>query len=145
MARSTVDRIKFFGKNCAAIVRGVTMDGNSPAICSRTSWGKQHQAHIVVIISSSDEWPGRSLRANIQARHESSNRRHGCCESVCLLTYRNATHSINGESLAMLLVGRGLMTRLEAVRPDTRKDRWKTSGHLSWKEEWLRQVVCLWR
>ena len=38
-----------------------------------------------------------------------------------LLAYRNATHATTGESPAMLLLGRGLRTRLDAVRPDTRK------------------------
>ena len=38
-----------------------------------------------------------------------------------LLAYRSATHATTGESLTMLLLGRGLRTRLDAVRPDTRK------------------------
>ena len=38
-----------------------------------------------------------------------------------LLAYRNATHATTGESPAMLLLGRGPRTRLDAVRPDTRK------------------------
>ena len=38
-----------------------------------------------------------------------------------LLAYRNATHATTVESPAMLLLGRVLRTRLDAVRPDTRK------------------------
>ena len=38
-----------------------------------------------------------------------------------LLAYRNAIQAITEESPAMLLLGRGLRTRLDAVRPDTRK------------------------
>ena len=38
-----------------------------------------------------------------------------------LLAYSNATHTTTVESPAMLLLGRGLTTCLDAVRPDTRK------------------------
>ena len=38
-----------------------------------------------------------------------------------LFAYRNAPHATTGDSPAMLLMGRGLRTRLDVIRPNTRK------------------------
>ena len=54
----------------------------NPFVLPELRKGKQHKTCLFGAISSSDEWPGRTLRANIQASHESRNRGHGCCETT---------------------------------------------------------------
>ena len=139
MARSTVDRINLFGKNCGAVARSRCLPGID---CQNTYTVTMNGRYFTSEVFQ-DFMKANNMKHTFSAPYHPAT--NGQAERIAqtfkqamkaakgdmgamklhlekfLLAYRNATHATTEESPAMLLLGRRLRTRLDAVRSDTRK------------------------